>query len=137
MRLSNEIITEIGTHLASGNYAKDIIDHLNISEPIFYKWKKEGKELENNIAEDKIKENDLTEYQTLELKFFKCLKKNSSTAILRNVNIIQKAAITQWQAAAWFLERRNYRDWGRKDKQEVQLSGESKIEHIIKFDNED
>lgn len=42
-------------------------------------------------------------------EFSDAIKKAEVACKNRNIKIIQKAAITTWQAAAWFLERR-YRD---------------------------
>ena len=33
--------------------------------------------------------------------------------MVRNVAIIQKAANTKWQAAAWWLERKRSEDWSQ------------------------
>ena len=45
------------------------------------------------------------------------MKKAEKEAIARNVALIQRAAQEgNWQAAAWWLERKYFEDWGRKDK---------------------
>ena len=41
------------------------------------------------------------------------LRDAEERAVLRNVALIQTAATKQWQAAAWWLERRVPDDWGR------------------------
>jgi len=38
---------------------------------------------------------------------------------VRNVAIIETAAPRNWQAAAWWLERKNYDRWGRKERTEL------------------
>lgn len=43
------------------------------------------------------------------------------TAEVRNVAIIQRAAETTWQAAAWWLERKMWRDWCKKERQMVEI----------------
>jgi hypothetical protein len=41
------------------------------------------------------------------------IKKAQAEAEHRNVLLIQKAATTRWQAAAWWLERHRPEHWGR------------------------
>jgi hypothetical protein len=41
------------------------------------------------------------------------LRDAEERAVIRNVALIQTAAKTSWQAAAWWLERRFPADWGR------------------------
>lgn len=41
------------------------------------------------------------------------LKQAESHAIVRNVAIVQRAALDSWQAAAWLLERKRPEDWSR------------------------
>lgn len=43
----------------------------------------------------------------------------------------------QWQASAWLLERKNPKDWGRKDKMDVEHSGSITIDMRLSFDNDD
>ncbi|HOQ51860.1 MAG TPA: hypothetical protein PK233_08525, partial [Candidatus Atribacteria bacterium] len=53
----------------------------------------------------------------LKRQFWQAIKKAEKEAIIKNVGIIQKAAEEgNWQAAAWWLERKYFQDWGRKDK---------------------
>jgi hypothetical protein len=47
------------------------------------------------------------------------VEKAKAKAEMNSVELIRKAAEKNWQAAAWYLERRNYQEWGRKDKVEV------------------
>ena len=37
----------------------------------------------------------------------------------RNVVLIQKAAQTNWQASAWYLERSDPTNWGKRERHEV------------------
>jgi len=67
---------------------------VGIGETTFYEWlKDEGKpDISDTIIE-----------------------KAEATAIIRNLTIIQLAAQKNWQAAAWFLERKDYKNWGRRE----------------------
>ena len=50
------------------------------------------------------------------------IKKAEAESELSNIEIIKNAAPTNWQAAAWYLERKHWERWGRKDKQQVELT---------------
>ncbi len=137
MKLSRDLIGKISELLEKGYYVKDITDYLEINESTYYYWQNQAKELGKQIEAEEIKKKDLTEYQLLLMEFFKSVKKAASKAIMKNVDIIQKAAKDQWQAAAWYLERRDYKNWGRKEKHEIQGNLDNKIEYIIHFEGED
>lgn len=47
-------------------------------------------------------------------EFAAALKVAEAEAVARNVAIIQRAAITSWQAAAWWLERRYSEEFSRR-----------------------
>lgn len=51
-------------------------------------------------------------------QFRQAVEQKQAEAVVRNVAIIEKAAQEQWQAAAWWLERRRPDDWGRKERVE-------------------
>jgi hypothetical protein len=121
MILSSELIKEIAKHLRAGNYASDVIDFLNVDHATYYSWKKQSKKLYKQISKGEMKKENLTEYQELLIEFLDAIKKAEKESILRNVATIQKASQSSWQASAWFLERRNYKKWGRHtfEKQEI------------------
>jgi transposase len=52
--------------------------------------------------------------QAIYVALLAALKKAEADAVARNVAIVQKAANTTWQAAAWWLERRYHAEFGRK-----------------------
>jgi len=100
-KLSEELIKEAYELVASGNYIKDVYPILGIGEVTWYRWLREGE-----IAKSGLKR-----------QFWQAIKKAEKEAIIKNVAVIQKAAEEgNWQAAAWWLERRYYEDWGRKEK---------------------
>lgn len=128
MKLSKELIDSLVELIAKGNYAKDACGYMGVSEELFYYWKKNGKNLYKKYEKEEIKKEELTEYQSLLLYFFQCLKKAEKAAIIEAVAVIKTAAKDQWQAAAWYLERRAYQDWGRKDK--IEIKGKMKYENM-------
>jgi len=65
-------------------------------------------------------------------KFSQELQKALAESELRDVTRIDKAANKNWQAAAWKLERRFGKRWGRKDKIDIEHSGKIETEHTAK-----
>lgn len=84
-KYSKEITEEICKYIEAGNTQHDAATLVDISDETFHQWK-------NNRPE-----------------FAEALKKATTKSKNRNIQIIQRAAITTWQAAAWWLERR-FRD---------------------------
>jgi len=106
-KLTKELIKEASKMVAAGNYIKDVYPILGIDESTWYRWLKEGERAKSGIKRE----------------FYKAIKKAEKDAIARNVALIQRAAQEgNWQAAAWWLERKYFEDWGRKDK--VDLSAD-------------
>lgn len=101
-KLTEKMIEEIAKHIELGMINKDVAQLVGISETTFYNWMKEG---ENS------KDNNIFR------KFYLKVKEAEAKAIKRNLAIIQRAANEgNWQAAAWFLERKRPEDWGRKER---------------------
>lgn len=106
-KLTKELIKEASKMVAAGNYIKDVYPILGIDESTWYRWLKEGERAKSGIKRE----------------FYEAIKKAEKEAIARNVALIQRAAQEgNWQAAAWWLERKYFEDWGRKDK--VDLSAD-------------
>ena len=59
--------------------------------------------------------------------FLAAIEKAEADALARNVAIIQKAANSTWQAAAWWLERRYPAEFGRKDKTVIHTGGKGNL----------
>lgn len=90
MKFSPEIIKEICTAIREGSSQKDAATLAGISEETFHQWKRNKPEFSEPLLKAELE----------------C--KN------RNIKIIQKAAITTWQAGAWWLERRYFMEYGLK-----------------------
>jgi len=106
-KLTQELIKEAYKLVAAGNYVKDIYPILGIDESTWYRWLSEGEKAKSGLKRE----------------FYETIKKAEKDAVARNVALIQRAAQEgNWQAAAWWLERKYFEDWGRKDK--VDLSAD-------------
>lgn len=98
MKYTPEIVVQIIKYIEAGNYVKTACQAVGLHRDTFYEWKKD--ETKSDISDTII-------------------QKAKARAIVRNVMIIQKAAAYTWTAAAWFLERRQHKDWGRKEHLEL------------------
>jgi hypothetical protein len=130
--------------LSQGNYAKDVINYMGITEFCYYNWVKLSKEIAKDLRKKTKVWKELTLYQKLLYKFYKSVKKADAVGKMRHIQNIQKAAIgtdnkydedgnlisegmkPQWTASAWFLERRDYKQWGRKDYQKIDANVSNK-----------
>lgn len=90
MKYSQEKTQEICKRLSVGLNREDAATLSDISKETFYQW------LKKPDFSDAIKKAEL-----------KCKE--------RNVTIIQKAGITTWQAAAWWLERKHHNEFALKN----------------------
>ncbi len=100
-KLTKELIEKAADIIARGNYYKVAIDVLGISDQSWYEWMRQGEM-------DKSKD-----IKSLKSEFFESIKKAEADAIDRNLSIIQKAG--NWQASAWYLERKYPEQWGKRD----------------------
>lgn len=63
-----------------------------------------------------ISEDTFARWRKQSSDFAEAVKSAEAEAIARNVTVIQKAAGTSWQAAAWWLERRYPQDFARTER---------------------
>jgi len=107
-KLTPELIEQASKLVAAGNYLKHVAQYLGIPERTFYRWLAEGEKAKKGLA----------------WQFYQAIKKAEAEAVARNIALIQKAATEgNWQAAAWWLERKYPEEWGRKDRMNMQASG--------------
>lgn len=125
-KLTPEIQEQIVKYIEAGSYAKYACNAVGICEWTYYNWIKRGdKALE---LEDKGGNVPLPEKKFSQ--FSQSIKKAVATAVIRNILIIQKAAPKTWQAAAWWLERTHYKDYGVK--KQIGGTGDEPIKIEIK-----
>ena len=87
---TKESVDAIVGALKAGGFLETAIAFSGVSKPTFYKWIKRGaKERTGPFRE-----------------LFDAVKKATATAEMSFLAVINRAGKTQWQAAAWILERR-------------------------------
>ena len=103
-KLTSEIHELIVGLVRTGNYPEFAAQAAGIHPATYYRWMSRGKE----------------ERRGRYREFYDAIKKAVAETHTRNVQIVQKAAITKWQAAAWTLERRWPNHWGLRDRRELE-----------------
>lgn len=96
-KLTPELLKKAEQLLAAGNYVTTVCDYLGIDRSTWYKWLEQGRKANKGLYFD----------------FFHTVKKAESEAEIRAVTGILKAGNTNWQAFAWFLERKYPDRWKR------------------------
>jgi transposase len=99
-KLSEALIKEICEYVRKGNYIETAAAAAGISKQTLYAWMKAGAREEDPLA----------------VEFLDAYKKADAEAEAANVQLIRTQARKNWQAAAWFLERKHPDKWGRKDR---------------------
>jgi len=102
--------------LSAGNYVEVSCAYAGISVATVYQWLEKGRQEKQRIENGgKPDPNKATYVELLE-----AIETARAKAVVANVAIIQQAARNgTWQAAAWWLERTNPQQFGRKVQAEV------------------
>lgn len=105
LKLTPALIEKIVGYLRAGAYVETAAAAAGISKQTLYTWLRRAA--------------DENEEDPIFAKFAAAVEEAQALAEVRDIALIGKAAETQWQAAAWRLERKSPERWGRK----VELSG--------------
>lgn len=96
-----EIVEKLANAIAAGNYANVACALAGISEATYYEWLKDESKPE----------------------FLEAIKAAEAKAEATNVaNIITAGANGQWQASAWYLERKHKDRWSKHESQDINHS---------------
>lgn len=106
-KLNENLIQEAEKLIRLGNYTTVVTQYLGIHQSTWYNWMQEGEEAKTGLKRE----------------FFERIKKAESFAEIKNVQQIQKASEDNWQASAWYLERKFPERWGKKDKYSLEHTG--------------
>lgn len=97
--LTPEMQDRIVALVRSGNYIDTATRIAGISKETFYSWCRRGHKGEQPFK-----------------NFLVAVERAAAESEAINVGLIERAATKQWQAAAWYLERRYPKKFGRSDK---------------------
>lgn len=113
-KFNSETCHKIIQALEAGNYRKTAAALAGITEETLCNWIKRGR-----TSKTKGKY----------FQFFQSVKKAEETAQAYHLQQIRKASENgSWQASAWYLERKCPDEWGRRQRVELEHSGEIKQE---------
>lgn len=121
-KLTPELIEQAAKLVSAGNYLSHVAQYLGVHPDTFYRWLREGERAKSGLVR----------------QFYEAVKRAEAEAIARNIALIQKAAQEgNWQAAAWWLERKYPEEWGRKDKMDIHTEGGLVIRIVEVGEDED
>jgi len=113
--LTQELQDKLCNLLRAGNYVEPAAASLGIRKSTLYKWlRRGGVEWKHQHKGGKPNKREL-----IYLSFVDAVEKAQGQAEARDVALTAKAAESQWQAAAWRLERKFPERWGRKVQAEI------------------
>jgi len=110
-KLDANVIAEMRRLLPVVMYIDSVAGYLGVTRVTIHYWVKRGRAeaLRLEKANTKPKESE-----ALYLEFFNTYQKALAQGELADCLAIKQASQTEWQAAAWRLERRFPKRWGRK-----------------------
>ena len=97
-KLSPDLQKRLLDAIAAGNYIHTACAAVGIGESTYFKWLERGRAGESPYRE-----------------FMEALTRAEQQAIVSLVEIVRSHAIADWRAAAFLLERRQKKDWGRHE----------------------
>ncbi len=112
-KLTPEVQQTIVTYLKAGNYVETAAAAAGISKETIYAWLKRGAKAKKGIHRE----------------FSDAIEKALAEGEILAVRSILEADEKQWQARAWWLERRRPDRWGRKERVDLNVKGTVQIDH--------
>lgn len=109
--LTPKLIKLIYELIAGGEFDKAVASYIGVSEVSWHNWKRRGKEVQEKLKADNS--YTPTKREQLYLDFIESLEQAYAEAEINAVNTIRKASKSNWEAAAWFLERRYRGNWAK------------------------
>ncbi|MFA4971966.1 MAG: hypothetical protein WC683_05085 [bacterium] len=130
-KLTPAIQKSITDMISLGNYIETASALAGISKNTLYDWLRRGAREKQRLHDNprarmKKKEAPFVEFSD---SVERALAESESV----DIGYIATAAKTQWQAAAWRLERRFPDRWGRKDHSKIEMTGKDgqPLERIV------
>jgi len=141
-KLTPEVQDRIINALRAGNYVETAAQLAGVGRASIYRWIDKGQSAIDREEQGEELNADDERYA----EFARGVEEARASAMARNVALVNTAAQTTWQAAAWWLERTNPQMWGRHLRAEVsgpdqgpiqvQVQRDALIERIVSLLNE-
>jgi hypothetical protein len=120
-KLTNEVQKRLVESLEAGNFITTATRAAGIGERTFFDWMNRGRrEQERCVAE--IRQPDEAEQPFV--AFYEAIKETQAGAEEQMVAIIRNAALDDWKAAGWLLERKYPKQWGAAAKVTLEVRSE-------------
>ena len=97
-KLSPDLQKRLLAAIAAGNYIHTACAAVGIGESTYFKWLERGRAGESPYRE-----------------FMEALTRAEQEAVVSLVDLVRSHAVGDWRAAAFLLERRHKKDWGRHE----------------------
>ena len=131
-KLTQQVIDKICEAVKRGAYLTHAAAYAGVGAEVVSEWKKAGEQLAKAIADDPSLEPHLTEYQSLQIEFAQRILEAEGEGTFTMLDAITRAAEAgQWAAAAWRLERRYPREYGRQIQQLEGVNGKEVTFRVI------
>jgi hypothetical protein len=119
-KLTPEIQEQIVKAIKAGNYIETAAAYAGIAKDTLYNWLKEGARSESGALRE----------------FSDAVENALAFGEMRDLQRIDQAATAgQWQAAAWRLERRFPKKWGRQERHEISGEGGGALKVVVEYIN--
>ena len=97
-KLTDEVQGKIVSALKAGNYFDAACKYAGVTERTGYNWLAKGRKAKSGVH----------------FQFVQAIENASGSAEVATVAILRNSMPKSWQAAAWWLERRFPKKWGRR-----------------------
>ena len=131
--LTDELRETIATAVRGGNYIEVAAGYAGINKDTLFDWLRRGAREKRRVDNSDDHRVRIRTSEQRYVEFSDTMLKAEAEAEMRDVLLIGEAAKTQWQAAAWRLERKKPKKWGRTSRHELlSADGEAvKVEHAF------
>jgi hypothetical protein len=108
LKLTPAFIAEAAKLIGNGNTVSNVAPYMGITETTWYRWMEKGEESTIGIMRE----------------FYESIKKAQPVARIAAISgILQAGKEGNWQAFAWYLERTDPDNFGRKDRIKQEITG--------------
>lgn len=132
-KLTRELIYYVSETTKEGHFTKDVCKACMISTKSYYQWKKEAEVILQKLENEELKEEELSERESLLIEFLQSVKKAEAHSKIQALKNIRKAGQEDWRAEAWFLERKHSTQFGAVKNIVIQENSEEEKPKIFEW----